>query len=184
MGLAELVTRLERDADARVDGIEARAREELAAIEKAQERASSDSLAAELATRRAARLAATERELSLARRSADRAVLRARREALDRVLARASELLEGANADPAYRATLGARVRAALGFVGSDAVVRCRADLAGALRDLGVAVREDPAIGAGFVVEAGAVRVDETLAARLERMRDAIVMELAAEISP
>ncbi len=172
MGLEELMARLERDTAARVAEIDAGARVELAAIERARSEASASRQGDALAKRRAERRAASERELSAARRRAVARVLEARTAAIERVLARAGELLDGAHADPSYRASALVRARAALAYAPEAAVVRCRPDLAPAFA--GLAVREDASVPAGFVVEAGELLVDETLRSRLARLRDAL----------
>jgi vacuolar-type H+-ATPase subunit E/Vma4 len=187
MSLEELVARLERDAEARVAAIEAKAREEIDAFESERARAASTRDAAELAKKRDARARASERVLSTARRRASSDVLRARHEVFDRAIARAAELLESANGDAAYRASLPARLEDALAHAQETggAIVRCRADLADAVRTaLGerAEVRVDEAVASGFVLEAADMMIDETLASRLARMRDALVMALAAEV--
>ncbi len=185
MGLEELVARLERDADARVAAIEAKAREEIDAFESERARAASARESEALAKKRDARTRASERELAKARRRASSDVLRARHEVFDRAIARAPELLASANVDAVYRATLAARLEDALAHVTGDAVVRCRAELADAARAaLGerAEVRVDDAVASGFVLETANVVIDETLASRLARMRDALVMALAAEM--
>jgi vacuolar-type H+-ATPase subunit E/Vma4 len=182
MGLEELVRRLERDADARVAAVEAKAREAIAAIEAEAARDAEAREAEELAKKRAARTLRAERDLSVARLRANAEVLAARQAMFDRVIARARELLDRACSDEAYRATVPEQIRAALEFTHAAAVVRCRPELAELARAIADVVSEDPAMPAGFVVEAGSLVIDETLVAKLARMRDALVMELAREM--
>ena len=164
MGFAQLVARLEREADARVAAIEDAARRELEAIAEEGARASSEVRAGELARLRAAR--------------------RARLAFIERVLARARVLLEDAEHDGAYLDGIAAQTGEALRYVDDRPItLRCRpalaARLAQAMVGRGEIVLEpDATCPVGVVLEARdrSVVVDDTLAARLER--------LAAEIGP
>ncbi len=189
MGLPELVARLERDADARVAAIDDACRREVEAIEAEARRLEARRTADELANKRSERRARLDRELAEARVRSRKDLLDARRAVLDRVLSRAAALLEHANEDPAYRASLGARLSLALSFVRGPATIRCRPDLDLAVKHaLGTSgsatVQTDAGMPAGFVVTSddGAVEIDDTLGSRLARMGDALAIELLQEV--
>lgn len=190
MGLDQLIGRLERDADARVADVEARARAEVEAIEASAGRVAAHARDDALARRHAERRARLDREVSAARRHARGARLRAELALLDRVLARAASLLDGAERDAAYVSALPRRLQDALRFVEPrESLVRCRPAMAVAVRDAtagrhDVAIEEVPAMAAGFTVAArdGSVEVDDTLPARLERARPRLLIELLAEV--
>lgn len=190
MGLEELVARLERDAAARVAEIEARAQLEIDAIEAEDALTASRRQADALASERARRRELLDRELAEARRRARAEALRARHAIVDRVMARAGELLDRAPKDPAYLSTQGARLRRAMGFFAGGAVVRCRPELAPAAREAlkeieGVVVEETPGMAAGVTLSArdGSMDIDDTLPARLARLRDELAIELLREVA-
>ena len=190
MGLEELVARLERDANARIAEIEARSRREIDALEAESALAASRRQADALAVERARRRELLDRELAEARRRVRDEALRARRAIVDRIMARAGELLDGASGDPAYVSAVGGRLRHALRFFGAGAVVRCRAELAPAIRHAleglaDVVVEEAPGMAAGVTLSArdGSMDIDDTLPARLARLRDELAIELLREVA-
>ena len=190
MGLDELLGRLERDADARVAAIEARARAEVATIDAAADQASSQARGQKLAGLRADRRARLDRELAQARHAARRDRLGAEHALLDRVMVRAGTLLLELESNEAYLSTIPERLAEALRFVeGRAARVRCRPTLAPALRGglegrADVTIEELATMPPGFSVVAtdGSVEVDDTLPARLERLRPRLLIELLAEV--
>jgi len=99
-------------------------------------------------------------------------------------------LLEEATQSETYASALPERVTEALRFVEGRAVrVRCLPSLAPAMRRAiagrdDVTLEEVPGMPAGFSILAhdGSVGVDETLAARLERLRARLFIELLAEV--
>jgi vacuolar-type H+-ATPase subunit E/Vma4 len=194
MGLEELVARLQRDADARVVAIRARAAEEIATLEAQATGAASRLHDGTLAARRGARSAELERETATRRRHAREARLVAENAVLERVLARTVELFEEAARDPASLAALVHATEGALRYVDGPAVVRARPAIAEALRgsslarERGAALRieGDPAMPVGVVVTGldGAVVVDETFVARLDRLRPRLAIELLREAAP
>jgi vacuolar-type H+-ATPase subunit E/Vma4 len=190
MGLAELVTRLDRDVDARIAAIRDRARADADAIEAEARRQAMHTQEEALAARRGERRARLARELAVVRRRARLEELVAKRALIDRVLARVGELLETAETNPAYLATLARQVDDALRYVSDrPSVVRCRPSLASVVRAAvagrdGVVCVEQEDAGVGFAIHArdGSVDIDETLAARLERSKKRLAVRLAAEV--
>ncbi|HEU5169276.1 MAG TPA: hypothetical protein VFU46_01990 [Gemmatimonadales bacterium] len=167
MALADLLDTLERDAEGR------------AAARMAAARAEADRLTAEarerLERRRAAALAEREGELwaaaaseiELARREAVREVLLAREAALERVFARARELLAARAADPALAPEWDRDAADALTFLGGrEAVTRRPPEVAG----VRVAALD------------GSIVIDGTLEGRLERLRSRLAIEVARRL--
>jgi vacuolar-type H+-ATPase subunit E/Vma4 len=190
VGIEELIGRLERDAQARIAAVEAGAKREVDAIGAAAEKASSRAAGESLASRRAQRRSRLDREVAEARTLALADRLKAEHALLDRVMTRAETLLGEMDLDGAYLAALPARLTDALGFLGGRAArVRCRPALAAAVRSAlagrgDVTIEEVPALPAGFSVVAsdGSVEVDDTLPARLSRLRRRLSIELLAEV--
>jgi vacuolar-type H+-ATPase subunit E/Vma4 len=190
MGLEELVARLEQDADTRVAEIEARSRREVDAIEAESARAASRRQTDVLAEQRAERRARLGRELAEARRRTRAEALRARGTVVDRVMARAAQLLDAAPRDPAYVSAVAGRLRLALGYFGDGVVVRCRPELAPAVTEAlaavaGAVMTEEPAMAAGVTLSArdGSMDIDDTLPTRLAAMRDELAIEVLRELA-
>lgn len=190
MGLEDLIARLEKDADARVAEMEARAEEEARAIETAGDARSRAARDEALAERRKARRARLDRELAEARQAAMRARLVARHALVDRVLERALALATGADAERAYHDVARRRLEGVLRFVaGRSVVVRCRPGVAAVLAALdGAGVEVEASAGAplGIFVATrdGTFEVDDTIASRLERLRPAIAIDAVREVDP
>ncbi|MFO0597983.1 MAG: V-type ATP synthase subunit E [Myxococcaceae bacterium] len=192
MGLADLEARLEREAERRVAELRARTQAEADAVLAEAGRAREAERDRALAVRGATRRAQLERELGAARQRARSDRLRAQHALLARVFSRAAALIEEVGTSDGYAAGLGAHLALALRyFEGAPAVVRCRPDLAGALRGAlaahpAVELAPDPALPPGFKVCAGDDRVvvDETLPARLVRLAPWLSVRLLAEVSP
>lgn len=150
---------------------------------------------AEMERRRADALApsaelAVAESIAEARRGARAAVLKARAALLDRIFADAALALRAAESSDVYRAGLAEALSRALTYVrGAAVVVRCSPTLAesivAALGDReGVRIEASAAEPPGFIVESadGAVRVDESLPARLDRLRQQLSIELVQQI--
>jgi vacuolar-type H+-ATPase subunit E/Vma4 len=190
LGLDELIDRLERDADARVASIEARAKSDAEAILAVADQASARAAEDALARRHEQRRGTLDRQIAEAKHRARGDRLRAEHALLERVMKRAGALLEEATQSETYASALPERVTEALRFVEGRAVrVRCLPSLAPAMRRAiagrdDVTLEEVPGMPAGFSILAhdGSVGVDETLAARLERLRARLFIELLAEV--
>lgn len=190
MGLDDLIARLERDADARVAAIRARAQAEAEAIASAAGSASAKHRDETLAARRAERGARLGRELAAARQRAKSELLSRRHETLERIFARASELLAEAERDERYLAAVPQHLEEALRHVeGVPAEVRCRPSVARRLEPVlagraQLELVEDPGAPLGVVVRAkdGTVEVDNTLGARLQNVRQELGAELMRRV--
>jgi vacuolar-type H+-ATPase subunit E/Vma4 len=182
-----LLDQLRRDADARVTERTAQARADAEHIR--------DVAATQRAHRRAAAIAARERELAGQREAERNAaaqstvhdVLAARGQFLERVFARTQTVLNAMPAAPGFERRLTPLLTDALRFVDAgEARVRCAADSQPAVRailqTLGTAsmpVVVDATVPAGAVVEnaTGTVRVDATFTALLQRVRPLAAIE-------
>lgn len=191
MGLEHLLEALERDADAQAEQILAQARAEADRITTESTAALERRRCEAIAASESARHRDVEHAVALARREARRSILEARERLLERVFAAARAGLPGAVAGPAYRASLPAALRGALGALGGDrAVIRCPATLAAELeraRPPGagtVPVQVDQVAGNGFrvVSDDGAVEVDDTLESRLDRLRSVLARRVLAQL--
>ena len=193
MGLAELVSRLEHDADARVAAIRAGAAAEVERlrVEGASfaARAREDALAA-MREQRRTRLA---REMAEVRRRARIEELRAAHALVDRVMARVGELIPDVESDRAYLAAMPERIEDALRYVpqAGGAVIRCRPALAPVVRSAiagreGLRCEEVPDMSVGFTIAAhdGSVDVDVTLSGRLTRLRRWLGTTIAGQVAP
>ncbi len=189
MGLEHLLEALERDANAQIEQLLAQARAEAdrlttaatAAVERRRQKAHE--------ARERSRLQQVEHAVTLARRGARRSVLESRERLLERLFTAARVELPAAAAGPAYRATLPAALSGALAAVGNEpAVIRCPEALARDLERLRpddrASVVVDPATGSGFRLATadGAVEVDDTLEARLERLRPILARRVLAQL--
>ncbi len=186
MALVDLISRLEQDAEARVQAIHREADEAVRALEAQAHRAATEESARRVGQRQAALEATLQRERSEARQRTRAEVLSARRALFERVLARAAALTPEVAASPAYLAVLPAHAEEALAYLeGLRPVLRCTPETAAHLAPL-VHARADvtlaPADGLppGVVAEAadGSVRVDNTLPARLRRLEARLIVEL------
>jgi len=189
VALADLIARLERDAQGQVEAITQRADAEVRAIEAAAAQTLADAATRHLAERRSVLRATLQRELSQARRRARADELQARRALVARVLDRARALAADAAAAPPFRDAMADQLDAVLSYLeGLDVRVRCAADTAALLQEAaarrGVRIEIDPAIGPGFVAEAvdGSVTIDHTLAARLAGLEGQLAIELMEEV--
>jgi vacuolar-type H+-ATPase subunit E/Vma4 len=186
VALEHLLAALERDAEATAEAELSAARAEAVRIEAES--------AARVEQRRASFVAKRERELRAAgataaaevRRRTRRAILEARQRLLDRVFTAAEHRLRAAVDDPAFVERLGEYLAEARTYLGDGPVIaRCRPELAARVRRLAakaksVTVVTDPAAGTGIRLSAadGAVEVDNTLDARLARLRPRLALEV------
>lgn len=191
MALQDLIARLEADAEAQVDAIARRADEEVRAIESAAAAQAAHELEAVRARRRAERLHEYEQAEALARRRARATELAARHELLDRVFARARDLLPELESAAGFAQALTRHAKEALSFLGAEAParLRCNATTAHVLdpvaadRRAPTTIAIDSRVGPGVIAELldGRVVVDNTLAARLDRLAPQLAIEWAAE---
>lgn len=190
MPLPELLDELKRGAEAEREAVlgDARARAERIRGEST----------ARLNREQADRLAPRERELKAtnartlaeARRRGRATALAARQRVFERVFARARERLAALASDEAYRNAIPSHLGEALVYMGDvPVVIRCPPALAGAVRAAlegraDAQIAEDETMGPGVVVQAadGHVVVDNTLEARLTRLRPVLSVELAREL--
>lgn len=189
MGLAELVSRLEREADARVARLRADADAQVEAIRAAAALDATREREGVLASRSAERRAGLELELARARQRARRDVLAAERALVDRVLARVRELLDAVDRDAVYLAALPARVEEVLRFAPEEVVVRCRPSLARVVREAsgrhGAASCEEVLgmpVGVALAARDGSVEVDDTLPTRLARYEVLLAATIVAKV--
>lgn len=187
MAITELLAALDAEADARAEQELAAARAEATRI--------TDAAAVQLAAARAARVndveskvrRETEARLSAERRRARTEVLRERHAMVERVLAAAAACFP--SAITGGRVPLERHLTEALAYIeGAGARVRCRPELRPQLEALaathGLKLEEEPAAGWGVdaVDASGRIEVDNTLEARLERMRAVLAVALAQRV--
>ncbi len=177
MGLEHLLEALERDGNAQIEQLLAQARAEADRFTAAGTEGLERRRGEVRAQGERSRHQEVEHAVTLARRGARRSVLEARERLLERVFAAARAELPVAATGAAYRATLPAALAGALAAIGNEpAVIRCPKALAGDLERLRPVDRTsiviDAATGSGFRLTTadGAVEVDDTLEARLERL--------------
>jgi len=185
MALPELISTLEEDADAEIRRELHRARSEAARVARES--------AARIERRRVERLAAREAEL---RREAELAIVRAHHDARHAVLSARARMIErvfdAARAAlpsvlerPELEEVLRRDLETALSLIGEDrAVVRCPAALEPMVRAIAGETSEieiDDAVGLGVEVMSAdrTLRIDQTLAARIERLRPALSIAIA-----
>jgi vacuolar-type H+-ATPase subunit E/Vma4 len=190
MALAQLITRLEQEAQLRADAIRADGEEQLRAIDAATAEAAGEVVTAYLAQERVRRQAAHARALAIAQHEARARELEATRAQVARILDRAYELIDELAASPVYLSVLPAHVQEALSFLeGLRPRVRCRASLAAVVQPsvaqhTGATLVVDDAVAAGVVAEAddGSVLVDNTIKARLARREPDLATALARRL--
>ncbi|MER2559305.1 MAG: V-type ATP synthase subunit E [Myxococcaceae bacterium] len=192
MALADLIARLEHDADARIAELTAKAEAEARSLFAEASRVKETLRTTELGRRRARRQARLERELADARARARAQVLEARHAVLARIFAQARERLPALGASERWAAVLPHHLEHALRYVeGQRVIVKCAPQLTPLVRQHltgrdTVTVVEDPQTPAGFVVTTAdeGVVIDQTLAARLTRSEQRLAVELMARVSP
>jgi vacuolar-type H+-ATPase subunit E/Vma4 len=190
MALDKLISRLEAEAQAEVDGL----------LEAARSQAAGLAASADERVRRRRTEAGQSRENRLntavsqglieSRREARRTLLNGRHDLIRRVIDTAGPLLIGALELPGYRARLASWVSEALRCLGDQpGMVRGSPALVPELTRLAqghpqVSVVEDSAIGAGFkaVTEGNTLVVDCTLEGRLQGLLPAVAIHLMARV--
>jgi V/A-type H+/Na+-transporting ATPase subunit E len=179
MGLDALTARLERDADAMVAAIR-EASEAQARACLAQADADAAQRREELLGRREQeRREAIDRELADTRRRLRAELLAAQRALLDRVFARAQQLAESLSEDPGLRAAIQSHLHEVLFYLGDrNAQLRCPPCLGAQLEPLlagrtgiELVVDEQAPLGIHARSRDGSLTIDNTLIARLERIR-------------
>ena len=191
MALAELISRLEHEAQDRVRAIEDKADADLRAAEQDTEHAIAEIMARQFDPERTERHLVRQVELANARRQTRARELEAQRFQIARVLNRARELLSEVAVSPAYAASLPSHLDEALSFLqGLQPRVRCSAAFIPLLQSAihgrdGLQLVIDESIGAGFVAEASdrSVVVDSTLAAHFGRAETRLMMALAGKLA-
>lgn len=190
MALPDLIARLEREADDRLAALAADNQAQVDALSAAAQRVTRDAQDAELAKRRAVRGAELERQKAAARREVRTATLHGQHGLLARVFERACALAPELLQQERYVTVVTQHVKETLGYVqGLPTVVR----FPPALRDAVVAslagtpqvsLVEDASMPPGVKVSSvdGFVSMDNTLPARLERMKARLSVELLAEV--
>ena len=191
MGLADLISRLEQEAQTRLDAIRRDADAAVRAIEAETERAIAEIMARRLERGRVERQPAEQRALVQARQRARARELEARYAQIARILARARALIPDVAQSELYTVALRAHVDEALSFLdGLRPRVRCHTGFAAVVqatvsRHPGATLITDDTLGAGIVAEAadGSVTVDNTLAARLARAEVRLTIELGRKLN-
>jgi vacuolar-type H+-ATPase subunit E/Vma4 len=190
MALADLIARLEQEAQSRVQAIREKADADVCATDEATTRAVADIAARHLDKERAERHVIQQRELAIARREAKTREMEARRASIARILTRARALLPESAAWRSYVDALPSYLDEALSFLhGLRPRVRCQAAVAPVLQAAigqyeGAQLVIDEAVGPGIVAEAGdgSVVVDNTLAGRLARAEIGLTMALSRRL--
>lgn len=191
MALAELIARLEHEAQERVRAIQEEADAEVRAIEQATEKGIAEIMSRQFARERDERFVVQQRELTMARRQARGGEIEAQHAVIGRVLERARTLLPEIGASPAYAAVVPAHLHEALSFLqGLQPRVRCQAGFVAILHAAidahdGAQLVVDESVPPGFVAQAadGSVVVDDTLAARFARGKSRLTMALARKLA-
>lgn len=190
MALDALLSALTQEADRAVEQILASAREDAARLRAEAaalvERRCADAIAA----REVELKSSAELERARAQRATAVRVMQSRDACLDRIFKAAANALEGALDAPDNAAAPAALATEALAFFsGVPVVVRCRTALVervrAALQPSGEAsVVPDDTLAPGVIVEAvdGTVIVDNTVGARLNRLRPSLSIELLHRI--
>ncbi|MBI2393650.1 MAG: hypothetical protein HYV09_28995 [Deltaproteobacteria bacterium] len=188
MALDELLSALERDADAEERGELDAARAEAARIAAESAARVARRREEQLSQRELALRGAADAALATSRRDARRTVLAARQRVLDRVLAAAHAALDELVDRRDLSDVLRRDIEEGLAVLGETrAIVRCApalADRARAIVGARAAVETDPAVPVGVEIVSSdrAVRIDQTLAGRLARMHDELAIAIAARL--
>ena len=185
MALADLISRLEHEAQSRVETIQRDTAASVQAIETATEQAIAELTARRLELGHDERAVEQQRALARARRETQARELDARHAQIARIFSRARVLIPTIAQSVMYAAVLPAHCEEALSFLdGVRPLVRCQSAFAqvleGTVRRHGAVLVINETVGPGVIAEAadGSVIVDNTLPARLARaeMRLAIVL--------
>lgn len=187
MALAELMARLEQEAQSQADAFRRQADVEVQAIELETSAAIADATVRHAARARAGRQVVLRRERAEAARQARARELEARHALVARVLSRAAALYGEIATSREYIAALPGHAEDALSYVeGLPSRIRCHASSIEAIQPVvarhdGVVLVADDTIGPGVVVETedGVVVIDNTLETRVARVRDRLAIALA-----
>jgi vacuolar-type H+-ATPase subunit E/Vma4 len=190
MALAELIARLEHDAQLRIEAIEKDADEQVRAREAAAAQAAHATAARFVDEERRQRALAHARLLSQARRAARARELEVIHIVVHRVLDRARELADEVAGSIEHTDVLAAYAEEALSFLeGVRCRLRCPPWLASTMqavvaRHPNATLVADEAMGAGVIAEAEdeSVLVDNTLHARLNRLAPELASEIAQRL--
>lgn len=190
MALDHLLAALERDAGTQAEALRAEARATAAAVTRAADERVAKRRHDALAAREATVRKSAESALVEARRTSRQRVLSARQRTLDDVFAAAHALLPEAVNGPSYRAAVSRHVVDAVEATGDEPVViRCPEALVPVVRTIvasstRVTVQGEPAAPPGIVVTTtdGVIEVDQTLGGRLERLRARLALEVLARL--
>lgn len=190
MALDALLSALREEADRTVEQLLGSARDEAARLRAEANARVEERCADTIATREAKLKADAELARVRAQRAAAVRVVQARDACLERIFRATEDALARALDSPEYAAAPGALATEALAyFTDVPVVIRCRTSLAGSVRagtprSDDVAVVPDDSVPPGVVVEAsdGSVIVDNTVEARLRRMRPSLAIEVLERI--
>lgn len=188
MALDELLSALERDADAEERGELDAARAEAARITAESAARVGRRRREQLSSRELALRAAADAALASRRRDARRAVLAARQQVLERVFSAARAALDQLVDRPELDDILRRDVERGLAVLGdTSAIVRCAPTLAHRVRAIVGAraeVEADPSVPIGVEIVSAdrAVRVDQTLAGRVTRLHDELAIAISARL--
>jgi vacuolar-type H+-ATPase subunit E/Vma4 len=190
MALADLILALERDAGKQAAARVEEARSRAAAVREQADREVSARRRSVLGGEETRLRNAAAREVAEARRHARRAILETRQDVIDRIFSEAAARLHEDSALESYRQTLAAHLHEVLTYIGSrPASIVCPPSLEESVRDLlrdrpHIRVRSDSAAEPGIVAvtDDGALTVDNTLTARLQRLRPVLESELVKRL--
>jgi vacuolar-type H+-ATPase subunit E/Vma4 len=190
MALDELLRDLEQASDAQIAALLATARAEAERLRASRAGESAQRRSAAVAARELELRAALARELEAAQREAQRQVLEARVEALERIRRRAEQLLSERAADPAFLSVQTRHLARALEYLGeAPAVVEAPAPVVASLLtmvDGRIRVVAQPSAAArpGLTIrtEDGGLIVDATPAGRLDHAWPRLAIGLAARL--
>lgn len=186
MALSELLEHVEEVGEAEIERVLERGRARASRLVREAEERAARALEAHLSTEVARLRDELAPALAEARLVARRLVSEARRRFAARVLAEVERRLESLVSDPRYAGALGDELERCLAYVGNrPSTLRASKSLAPRLAEIargraGIAIEVDPSVATGFLLETddGALLVDGTLRARLERMAPELQIEL------
>jgi vacuolar-type H+-ATPase subunit E/Vma4 len=190
MALDALLSALRQEAERTVEQLLTAAREEAARLRTDAVARVEHRCAEAIATREAELKAAAEVARARAQRAAAVGMVQARDACLERIFSATDDALAQALDSPDYATAPGRLATEALAYVsGVPVVVKCRASLADKVRVVvqhwrDVAVVPDDTVAPGVWIEAidGSVIIDNTVGARLRRMRPLLSIEVLERI--
>lgn len=190
MALDALLSALRQEADRTVEQLLTSAREEAARLQSEAVARVEHRCAEAIATREAELKAAADVARARAQRAAAVGMVQARDACLERIFRATDDALARALDSPDYATAPGGLATEALVYVsGVPVVVRCRTSFVQTVRAVvqpwrDVVVMPDDTVAPGVLVEArdGSVIVDNTVGARLRRMRPLLSIEVLERI--